>query len=83
MFCYHEPKDENFLTAETSVASLQPKSLQMKQTLSKSYKRNLQPEFSTFHTLLIHWHVLMEDGADSWLKKPLVIQKRTVISYMA
>lgn len=48
MVCYHELKDENFPTA-TSVASLQPKSLQMRQTLSKSYTSNLQPEFYISH----------------------------------
>lgn len=48
MVCYHKLKDENSLTA-TSVASLQPKSLQMRQTLRKSYTSNLQPELYISH----------------------------------
>jgi len=67
MVCYHELKDENFPTA-TSVASLQPKSLQTSTHSARATKSTCSPSF-TFHTSLIHWHVLMKGNADSQFKR--------------
>lgn len=59
--------NNNFLTA-TSVASLQTKSLQMRQTLSKSYRITCSPS-STSHVLLIHQCDLQKGDADPQFKK--------------